>query len=165
LVQFDFNLALDAPGWADPVIESDGARLQMTASYLTDALGDLMGALLQLVNGSSSAQCCWAKDPGNWDWVFVRPNETEVEVSIGFRDERSSGSWLPDGTDEPRFHTRVTLVELVRAVVDGARRCFDSFGAEGFARQWIEHPFPALQVDALRRWLDTGGVAARFVTE
>lgn len=161
-MRFDFNLATDAPGWADPVVESDGARLQMMASYLSDALGDLVGALLQLANGRSSAECYWAKDPGSWHWVFLRPNETDVEVRIGLSGYDSSAPWLPD---EPKLHTRVTLVELVRAVVDGAQRCVDTFGAEGFARQWIEHPFPALQVDALQRWLERGEVAPLFETE
>lgn len=147
------------------MVESDGARLQMTASYLDDALGDLLNALVTLANGGTSAMCLWTQEPGGWRWSFYRPNETKVEVTIGFREDVLAVPWGPPETDEPRFHTCMPLVELVQAVVDGSQRCLDAFGAEGFARQWIESPFPALQVESLKRWLDRGEVAPRYEKE
>jgi hypothetical protein len=161
-VRFDFNLARDAPGWADPVIECGDQRLKMTASYLSDALGDLLDAVLLLATGSVFAECAWTEEPGGWLWTFGRPNESDVEVEVEFQpDVFAPVGWQPRGSGESRFHCTATLVELATATAVGARRCLEEFGLDGYAQQWVEHPFPRQQLAALQRWLDDGGKAPR----
>lgn len=161
-MRFDFNLARDAPGWADPVIEDGDARLEMTASYMTDALGDLLNALIQLVNGRGEAECNWTQEPAGWQWNFVRPNDVEVELEIRFSDDSFQNGWDPESEEAVRFRSRAALSELVGSIADGARRSLDEFGVDGFAAQWNMHPFPSLQLQALQKWLDDGGEAALY---
>ena len=160
-MRFDFNLALDAPGWADPVIEHDERRLSMTASYLTDALGDLLDALIQLVNGWSSAGFEWTEEPAGWRWTLHRPDQECVDVTIRYRLDAMSPLEPPDEY-EARFHVQLELGELVDAVSEGARRCLAEHGPEGYALQWQQHPFPTLQLEALERWAIARQVAPLY---
>lgn len=164
-MQFDFNLLRSAPGWADPTVDVGGTSLVMTASYLTDALGDLLGALMLLVNGRSVAFCEWDQEPGGWRWTFVRRSETQLEVDIAFNPDVSKEPWRPHIPGEVRAAFRLPLDEVVEAIVGGARRCLDEFSAPGFAAQWIEYPFPRLQLEALEGWLATGATAPLFERE
>jgi hypothetical protein len=162
-MRFDFNLARDAPGWADPVFEFEETSLSMTASYITDALGDLLGALVLLVNGSSTAECEWTQEPGGWRWNFSRPTITHVDLVIAFKDDAFTRPWEPHDPGETRLKLqRLLLRELVEAVTAGARRCLDDFGAPGFAKQWNMHPFPLLQLEALQTWVEVDPTAPLF---
>lgn len=162
IVQFDFNLVRSAPGWADPRVEVGGTSMEMRASYVTDALGDLLNSMMLLVNGSPVAECEWTQEPGGWRWTFIRHSETEVDVRIAFKPDVFEERWMAHDSGEVRTDSRLGLEEVVRAIAGGARRCLDEFGAPGFASQWLEHPFPRLQLEALERWLDAGEVAPLF---
>lgn len=150
---FDFNLASDAPGWADPTIQVRETVLKMTASYLTDALAELLHALMSLVNGSSMASCEWTQEPGGWRWDLRRPDEAHVDLVIAFKEDAYSEPWMSIQSAQVRLQERVLLAEIVEAITAGGRRCLEEWGLPGFARQWNEHPFPRLQLDALERWL------------
>lgn len=161
-VLFDFNLVRRAPGWADPMVELGGTSVEMRASYLTDALGDLLNSMMLLVNGSPVAVCEWTQEPGGWRWTFIRRSETQVDVRIAFKPDVFEEHWMPHDLGEVRADSRLELREVVRALAGGARTCLDEFGASGFASQWLEHPFPRLQLEALEKWLDAEEVAPLF---
>lgn len=106
---FDFNLASDAPGWAHPMVQIRDTVLNMTASDLTDALGELLQALMLLVNGNSIASCEWSQEPGGWRWNFTRPDETHVELVIAFKDDAYSDPWMSIEAAQVRMQERVPL--------------------------------------------------------
>lgn len=137
----------------------------MRASYVTDALGDLLNAMMLLVNGSPVAVCEWTQEPGGWRWTFIRRSSTQTDVRIAFKVDVFAQHWYPHDQGEVRADVRLSLDEVVRAIVAGCRRCLDEFGAPGFASQWLEHPFPSLQLEALERWLVSGAAAPLFERE
>lgn len=161
-MRFDFGLASDAPGWADPSLNVDDQTVRMTASYLTDALGDLLNALILLVNGSPEARCEWTQEPGGWQWLFWRPNETDVDVRVSFKEDVLSRDRRPFTDEGLRLRTRLPLQALVAAVASGARRCLDEFGTDGFAERWSDFPFPRMQLESLEHWVSRDGVAPRY---
>ena len=71
----------------------------------------------------------------------------------------------PPDEYELRFHAHVELGELVDAISQGARRCRDLHGPDQYAAQWLKHPFPALQLDALERWAIAPRSAQRYEFE
>lgn len=157
-VRFDFNLASDAPGWADPVLEIDGHEVKMTAAWSSDALGDLLNALLVLLNGGSEARCVWQQEPGHWIWELWRRDTATVQVQI-LRHADAFLSQVPADEPELRLEGDVPIVEFVGAVASGARRCLEEVGRDGFERRWSAHPFPALQLDVLETWVASTGEA------
>ncbi|MFD1722933.1 hypothetical protein [Amnibacterium endophyticum] len=151
---FEVNLAADARGWADPTVQIGDAGLKMTASYLTDALGELLQALMSLVNGSLITECEWTQEPGGWRWEFRRPDEAAVDLVIAFKEDAYTQPWISIESAQVRLQERLPLTEVIEAITAGSRRCFEQWGLSGFAEQWDEHPFPLLQLKALERWLD-----------
>lgn len=164
-MRFEFGLARDTPGWADPSIEVDGDVLRMCASYLTDALGDLLNALLKLLNGSPDASCRWTQEPADWEWRFDRPNEDDITLRIRFVRDGFRAPPQRFSDEDARLTVHAPLVDIVQAIAGGARRCLDEVGPSGFAEQWMESPFPGLQLETLERWLATDRRAPRYLFE
>ena len=52
-----------------------------TASYLSDALGDLIRAVRALLEGAEDARASWEEEPGEYRWVFHR-NGSEVRMRL-----------------------------------------------------------------------------------
>lgn len=143
-MEFDFRL--ERAGWAYADIRHDGQHARLTASYLSDALGDLLRAVRDLVAGSPSARCFWSEEPGEFWWVF---ENREGLVTLTIR-------WFGDQVDEPDdtgdvvFHTNLSLGELVDAIVDGAEDVLKRHGAEEYESLWIRAPFPEASLSAIR---------------
>ena len=47
------------------------------------------------------------------------------------------------------FETRQPVDVLVAAVASGAKRLLDEIGADEYARQWVNDPFPHARLQAL----------------
>lgn len=160
-VRFDFNLASDAPGWADPVVEVNGAVVRMTVGWSSDALGDLLNSLIELLNGGGAARCAWEQEPGRWIWEFLRLNVTDVRLRLIFHRD-AYGSLPSDFDPETQTEAVLPLARLIEAFSSGARRCLDPAGPEGYMQQWREHPFPVLQLQMLETWAGTGATAPLY---
>jgi hypothetical protein len=91
-VHFEFSLT--GMGWARASLQSTNDSAQLTASYLSDALPDLLRALLELVGGAERATCTWEEEPGEYSWEFDRVDDV-VHVRITGEDV-----W-DDDDDEP----------------------------------------------------------------
>ncbi len=55
-------------GWLECTIGIDNQYATVTASYLSDALGDLLGAVIRIVEGESDATASFAEEPGEYRW-------------------------------------------------------------------------------------------------
>jgi len=61
---FSFSYQLETAGWSTATV-SDGERsVVLTASYLSDALGDLTRAVIALLRGAEQATLTWHEEPG-----------------------------------------------------------------------------------------------------
>lgn len=61
---------------------SDDARsVTLTASCLSNALGDLLDAVERLLSGATEVRCSWSQEPGESRWVF-RVSRGAIDLQI-----------------------------------------------------------------------------------
>jgi hypothetical protein len=143
-VEFDYTLI--GTGWAEARIKSGAAFAHLTPSYLSDALGDLLGVLLELRRGQPNARCSWEDEPGEWRWLFAMSGD-QIRVRIlRFNDQYDEE---PDSAGRQVFVADESLDAVVTAVARAARRLLDELGEDEYLRRWTEHPFPAESLRAL----------------
>lgn len=57
--------------------EDDNAKI-ISASYLSDALSDLIIALTLICDGVNETMCLWKDEPGAYQWNFKRLNNYAI---------------------------------------------------------------------------------------
>ena len=140
----EFTYRLTGTGWAEARLAEGSNEVTITASYLEDALGDLLEAVGVLLEGAEQSRCCWEEEPGEYRWVFQRvASDVRLRV-LAFRDLYSKE---PDDRGTVVFESSMPLREVAAAIADGAQAVLDEYGEDEYLRLWAEHPFP---VDHLR---------------
>jgi hypothetical protein len=119
---------------------------EIPASHLSDALGDLLAALVRLVGGDSEARFSWDSEPAEYRWI-LRRDGGEVAVRIlWFYDIYKSQH---DEAGKLVFETRQPLAELRRVIAAAAAQVLVELGEDGYRDHWVEHPFPTAALRAL----------------
>ena len=135
----EFNYRLTGSGWAEASVANGSVVATITASYLEDALGELLEAIGLLLEGANQARCSWEEEPGEYRWVFDRSgSEVRLRV-IAFEDNYSRE---PDDSGTVVFETSAPLRVVASAIADGAQRVLDEYGEAEYLRRWVDHPFP-----------------------
>lgn len=144
-VQFKYRLT--GAGWSEGSISDGHASATLTASYLEDALGDLLEAVGVLLEGAIDARCSWEEEPGEYRWIFSRQgNDVRLQV-LGFEDMYSL---KPDPAGYSIFETSLSLRDLAIAIADGAQAVLDEHGEDGYLAKWDQHPFPSEHLALIR---------------
>jgi hypothetical protein len=122
--------------------------VDLTASYLSDALGNLIDAVAELLRkGVRESRCSWDEEPGEYRWIFTRDRRT-IHVRILAFNELHGDE--PDDQGRLLFET-VQPVEVVgQAVVDCATAVLERHGECEYREKWVEHPFPFAQLQLLK---------------
>jgi hypothetical protein len=147
-VQFSFQLV--GVGWARAEVNGDSGDATLTASYLGDALGDLLDAVGTLLDGAESATCHWEEEPGEFRWKFVREGERVHLVVLALPDNLPP---QPDESGAEVFRTDDSLTSIANTIADGAQRVLDEWGEAGYLERWVEAPFPTAQLARVRKLL------------
>jgi hypothetical protein len=149
---FSFSYQLGTAGWSTATV-SDGERtIALTASYLSDALGDLTRAVIALLQGAEQATLTWDEEPGVVDWRFERQGD-DVDVRIALFDGWGSYYGSRGQPVEPPFSVRCTLSRLAGEVLDELWRIYETFGVDGYKERWSLHAFPLQEYERLRQLL------------
>ena len=136
-------------GWARAVVAGPNGAIELSASYLSDALGDL-GALADVVlRGDPVARSSFAKEPGEYRWVARRSGERVTLSILSFRDWGDE----PDERGELLLTAECTATQLAEAVLACLDDVLARYGEDGYRALWVDHDFPALEHEALRRQL------------
>lgn len=145
-----FTFSLTGAGWATATLAAGSETVELPASYISNALGDLLRALVVLTSGSTEAHCSWEEEPGEYRWLFSVVVERATLRVLWF-DEM----WdrLPDGRGRLVFRTEQPLVEMLRAITDGAANVLQGHGEAGYFMQWAEHSYPTAELEFLHEWL------------
>lgn len=146
----EFTYRLTGTGWSEARLEDRSSSATITASYLEDALGDLLEAVGVLLEGAQEARCSWAEEPGEYRWLFDRADSDVRLRVLAFRDLYSPES---DDRGHVVFETKTPLREMAEAVADGAQRVLDEYGEAEYQRRWVEHPFPIGHLELIRAHL------------
>lgn len=135
---------LDGPGWARCTVLADDAHAKLTASYLSDALGDLAKATVRLLNGSPLEHVSFEEEPGEYRWVLKQFATGRMVVRVlGFPDANES----PDDSGSVLLQFTCATEEFAEAVRGALDAVLEEHGEHEYKRLWIEYPFPS---EALR---------------
>jgi hypothetical protein len=142
----EFFYRLTGAGWSVARIGDERGWAEIPASYLSDALGDLLAALVRLGGGDSEARFSWDSEPAEYRWI-LRRDGGEVAVRIlWFYDIYKSQH---DEAGKLVFETRRPLAELRRVIAAAAAQVLAELGEDGYRDHWVEHPFPTAALRAL----------------
>lgn len=146
----EFTYRLTGPGWSEARLADGSNAVTITASYLGDALGELLEALGLLLEGADQARCSWEEEPGEYRWLFQRSDAGVWLRVLAFPDQYAEE---PDERGEVLFETRAPLREIVEAIADGAEKVLERYGEDEYLRRWVEHPFPIGHLQLIRSYL------------
>jgi hypothetical protein len=138
-VQFSYDLV--GAGWATCTIRVNDASATVTASYLSDALDDLAGAVSATLRGHPHAGASFTEEPGEYRWIFEPLPEGKVSVRI--LEFRELWSGRPDEEGEIIFHEQCRLRTLAGVLLSELQRLERTYGLAGYREKWIQHDFPA----------------------
>jgi hypothetical protein len=148
------SFALVGTGWSTCVVEAGGASVQVTASYLSDALGDLVLSAFAVASGFRTVEFGFAEEPGEYRWVV----EVGMNTSLRLRLLEFSELWGYRPNDEGRslLDVSMTSLDYLKAVQQCATAVLEQHGAKGYLAKWVANPFPERQLallnEAISRW-------------
>lgn len=147
-----FEYELTGTGWSVGALALGDSSASLSASYLSDALGDLLAAVWMVTEGEREVRCSWDEEPGEYRWLF----ETEsgaVHLRVLWFDELWGGA--PDDEGRLVFEADTTRRDLVDAMCQAAQAVWDEYGAAGYREKWVDHDFPLDLLRQLQSWGDS----------
>ena len=147
----EFGYRLTGTGWSEARLEDGPSSVTITASYLGDALGELLAAVEVLLEGAEQASCSWAEQPGEYRWIFDRAG-SDVRLRV-----------LALPNDDPRetddrgqvvFESTAPVREIAGAIANGAQKVLDEYGEDEYLRLWAQHPFPLRHLELIQAHLE-----------
>lgn len=146
-LEIDYNLT--GTGWAECTIADGDRSCTVTASYLSDAFGDLVISAVALLRWFNSISFSFQEEPGEFKWVFTLNPNNQVELAI-FDCYNEN---LHKRPSQLLFQTVVTPVTFGNAVLDAGNKLLKEYGEVGYHEKWVEHPFPTESLNELARLL------------
>ncbi|WP_221029978.1 hypothetical protein [Actomonas aquatica] len=154
----NLHYTLVGTGWAEAVLDHDGESVAVSASYLSDALGDLARAAIAVVRGTGEVSFSFAEEPGEYRWILRKQSPGHHRLTLlefdklwGNRPD-SAGTLLGEFTFESvEFGGMVlrTLAEVERM-----------YGVSGYKERWVQYDFPHTEFATLRALLSADGISA-----
>jgi hypothetical protein len=92
-VEFEYRLV--GTGWSEARFAVGDRWVGLTASYLEDALGDLLLAVRLLAEGDTSGRASWAEEAGEYRWLLDRWNGEFACASSRSRTSRTTRPMTP----------------------------------------------------------------------
>ncbi len=126
----------------------------MTASHVSDALGDLVSAAVRLSRDAGSERASSIEEPREYRWVFeqLRPGVLDLHLlefpGMDCQRPDHEGKVLLSGS----CSTQEFCPTLPRGLEDLERRR----GIEGCQKEWVQHGFPANSFNDLRLAVESG---------
>ena len=152
---------LHGSGWAEAGIGDEAAHANahanLTALYLSDALGDHLHAVWQCGSGVPEARCSWQEEPGEYRWI-LRRNGDQIRIQILEFDDVYQHR--PDEAGSLLFETWQDWSTLAHAITLGASQTLEKHGQSAYEAQW-GHPFPSATLALIRARLLQGREPSR----
>jgi len=149
-VSVSFAYHLGGAGWAECTISVDEQHVTILASYLSDALADLLDAVTRMAEGQAAAVASFAEEPGEYRWRFTRIEPDR----LGIRVLEFPQLWRnrPDDEGKVLFDAECRLRTFAGAVLSESQRLFETHGLEGYLGMW-RRDFPLEKQERLRQVL------------
>lgn len=153
LTDVHFVYRLTGTGWSKATMTIGGASTPLSASYLDDALGDLVAAAVLLPSAESTIRVSWAEEPGEYRWLLDRAGEHLAVKVLWFNELWGSD---PDEKGKVLLDATCSLIAFQRAIASGARAVLDEWGEAGYRAKWIDHDFPTATLFELEGSIEAG---------
>lgn len=139
-------------GWSTCVVRDDDKWVELTASYLSDALGNLAATAVILAQGADEARFSFDEEPGEYRWVIHgRGRDVRVRI-LAFKKLWGNE---PDEVGEEVFATTCDRMVFGRAVLRALERVLEKFGSEGYKEKWVDADFPHREFAELEELVGT----------
>jgi hypothetical protein len=152
MLKIDYRLT--GSGWAECTIHADGRQCEVSASYLSDALGKLVLAGVAVLVGAQSVSVGFDEEPGEYRWAISLTDNGVVRVNVLAFEELWGNRPDVQGTSLLTFSC--APIEFGKAVCVMADDVLTRHGLAGYKQLWTEHEFPVAELDLLksyiRRW-------------
>jgi hypothetical protein len=80
--QLSIAYRLAGAGWADCTLESDGTSAKVSASYLSNALGNLVLSAVAVASGFRITEFGFDEEPGEYRWVIEAVDNSVIRLRI-----------------------------------------------------------------------------------
>ncbi len=143
---------LTGRGWSRCELTIEKQHIVLTASYLGDALSELIHAVTSVMTGEKKSFAIYEEEPGQYFWTFECTfQDNGVILRILWSDE----SWgrAPDEDCREVFAAHCSVVVFARALLQMLDEVLEEYGEEGYKREWEGHDFPTQQHAYLKRIL------------
>jgi hypothetical protein len=145
---------LTGSGWAECTVADGDQSCTVTASYLSDAFGNLVLSAVAMLQWFNAVSFSFDEEPGEFRWLlWSRPNNSlELKILDGY--DRDTN---PARDDECKllFSKMSTQVEFGDAVAKAGNTLLETHGEAGYFKRWVEYPFPTASfkqlVDLLKK--------------
>jgi hypothetical protein len=124
-----FTYRLKGAGWAYATIANEQNETTIRASYIRDALGDFVNAVLSLTV-TTTAQCFWEEEPAVIRWEFRRDGP-----SMALKAYRDNNALEIFAGEDDFLHFSSELDRALDALLR-------EWGPERYLEQWRRYPFP-----------------------
>jgi hypothetical protein len=138
-VSLEYNLT--GRGWSECIVEIDDQRVILTASFLSDALADLLRAIADVLRGNDEAKASFTEEPGEYRWKFTRVSKDRLSVCILWFDEFYRNR--PNLEGKVILKAECRLRTFAGAVLSASQRVLETYGLDGYKEQWVRYEFPA----------------------
>lgn len=138
-------------GWSRCVIQVDDQKVEVTASYLSDALDGLAMLAVAILQGHPSPRCSFAEEPGEYRWIADRISADRIRLRI----LEFAALWgnEPDERGKVLLDAECRIRTFAGAVLSELQRLKREVGPAEYARQWVNYAFPSERIDQLRTLL------------
>ena len=151
VMSLSITYRLVGTGWAKCVLSDDNAECEITASYLSDALGNLVLAALASLSGFKAVSFGFDEEPGEYRWVIEAIDLNEIKIELLNFDELWGNK--PNADGELIFSTTCRPVVFARTVHGAATLVLKEHGEGGYIEKWGKHQFPSRQLTLLSELL------------
>lgn len=150
-MSFSIGYSLASAGWSACRVSANGQSCDLTASYLSDALGNLVLSALAAYRGFQSLSFGFDEEPGEYRWVLQRL--TGSTFSLQILEFPDLWSRAPDAAGVVLLSTEVSTQAYARAVHGAASQVLSTYGVAGYKEKWIEAAFPEQELSLLSSML------------
>jgi hypothetical protein len=145
--QIRISYSLVGTGWSECIVETKDARSRLSASYLSDALGNLVLSAISVASGFHRVEFGFDEEPGEYRWCVESVDNNTTRLRI-FEFEELWGN-KPSESGRLMLEVMATPLSYAKAVQTCAEAVLQEHGLTGYAEKWAEHEFPAQALELL----------------
>jgi hypothetical protein len=144
-----FSCTLIGRGWVEATLANGINQQRFLASYLSDAIGDLLRVVISLLEGARRGTCLWEQEPGEYRWLFTRQDE-QIQIRIVSFGQTFSRQFDEEG--ECVLTVQCSLLKFPTKLSKQLEQLLATWDENGYHSTW-GYPFPQEDFQKMKRLL------------